>query len=120
MLWNLVRNAVQASNPGTSVTVDVVEKDGRAVVRVVDRGPGLSEEAKDRIFDPFYTTRFKGTGIGLAVVRRIADQHGYRIRVLDTPGGGATFSVDLGEVVRGEPQSSDQPRSWTLFPKSGA
>jgi signal transduction histidine kinase len=121
MLWNLVRNAVQASNPGDVVAVDVANVDGRAVVQIVDHGPGLSSEAKDRIFDPFYTTRSKGTGIGLAVVRRIADQHGYRIRVFDTPGGGATFSIDLGAAwSQQEPPPSAETRGWTLFPKSNA
>lgn len=118
MLWNLVRNAVQASNPGDAVRVEVRAAEARVQVDVVDHGPGLSQDAKERIFDPFYTTRSKGTGIGLAVVRRIAEQHGYRIAVLDTPGGGATFRVDLGPSVdESEPEVEDKPRSWTLFPK---
>jgi two-component system, NtrC family, sensor histidine kinase HydH len=118
MLWNLVRNAVQASKPGSRVTVVVHLIDDEVCVDVIDHGGGLSEDAKGQIFDPFYTTRFKGTGIGLAVVKRIADQHEFAISVFDTPGSGATFRVNMGQPMTGGPEET--ARSWTLFPKAGA
>lgn len=96
LIWNLVRNAVQASRPGEGVQVAVELSGGRAWLRVSDRGVGIDEAAKARLFDAFFTTRSQGTGMGLAVVKRIADEHGFSIAVESSRGRGATFSVDLG------------------------
>ncbi|HWZ90614.1 MAG TPA: ATP-binding protein [Polyangiaceae bacterium] len=96
LIWNLVRNAVQASRPGEAVDVAVELSDGRAWLRVSDHGVGIDEAAKERLFDAFFTTRSQGTGMGLAVVKRIADEHGFSILVESSRGQGATFSVDLG------------------------
>lgn len=105
VLWNLVRNAIQASPAGETVTVRVVPERDRVLLRVQDHGPGIPPEAIERIFDAFYTTRSHGTGIGLAVVRRIVDDHtgvGATLRVLDghdeKAGRGATFEVGLARV----------------------
>jgi two-component system, NtrC family, sensor histidine kinase HydH len=98
VLWNLVRNAVQASPAGTKVTVEVEAVAGGIALRVADSGPGISDEAKKRIFDAFYTTRSHGAGIGLAVVQRIVDEHaafGARISVDNLEGRGAEFRVYL-------------------------
>jgi signal transduction histidine kinase len=104
VLWNLVRNAVQASAAGKTVKVSVATGGaaGEVTLSVDDEGPGLTEEARARIFDAFYTTRAHGVGIGLAVVKRIVDEHaamGARIDVespLDTGGGGgASFRITL-------------------------
>lgn len=95
LVWNLVRNGVQASDPGGVVKVLVeVGADGPAL-SVVDRGAGIDAEAKERLFDAFFTTRSHGTGVGLAVVKRIADEHGFAIRVESDAGKGATFRVSL-------------------------
>jgi two-component system, NtrC family, sensor histidine kinase HydH len=99
MIWNLVRNAVQASRPGDAVEVAVELASGRAILRVSDRGMGIDEAAKGRLFDAFFTTRSQGTGMGLAVVKRIADEHGFSIQVQSTRGRGATFRVDLGRYA---------------------
>lgn len=93
LLWNLVRNAVQASSAGDEVRVRLGREDGGAVLEVSDHGPGIPEEAKQQLFDAFFTTRSHGTGVGLAVVKRIVDDHGWNIRVSSTDGRGATFSV---------------------------
>jgi signal transduction histidine kinase len=77
----------------------------------------LSEEAKERIFDAFFTTRAQGTGVGLAVVKRIADDHGFSIAVESASGQGATFTVGLGPLVAlplGAPVIREDRR--TLFP----
>jgi len=107
VLWNLVRNAIQASGAGKVVTIRVatqaapVGATGAVVLSVDDEGPGLTEEARARIFDAFYTTRSHGVGIGLAVVKRIVDDHssmGASIDVqspLEPGGGGASFRVTL-------------------------
>jgi signal transduction histidine kinase len=121
MLWNLVRNAVQASTPGEVVRVVVDEKDGTASVRVEDNGLGIEDVAKDKLFDISFTTRSQGAGIGLAVVKRIVDDHGWRIDVQDTAGGGATFAVTLGAPAQsplGPPSLPPKPKRWTLFPRT--
>src|SRR5690606_249014 len=88
LTWNLVRNAVQASSADDEVLVQVLvdSKTNQVVLVVQDHGVGLDETAKERIFDAFFTTRSQGTGVGLAVVKRIADEHGFRVRVESEPG----------------------------------
>jgi signal transduction histidine kinase len=103
VVWNLVRNAVQASSPGAKVTVRVATENAVAtrapnqgvVLEVHDDGPGIGEEAQGRLFDAFFTTRSSGIGIGLAVVKRIVDEHGWRIEVESKEGRGATFRVRI-------------------------
>lgn len=119
LIWNLVRNAVQASSAGSAVTVTVSTADGRGPVQlsVEDHGVGLTEEAKERIFDAFFTTRAQGTGVGLAVVKRIADDHGFSIAVESESGHGARFTAELGSLVElpiGTPVIREERR--TLFP----
>jgi signal transduction histidine kinase len=100
VMWNLVRNAVQASPAGATVTVGVTPKGREVVLRVDDEGPGIAPEARARIFDAFYTTRTHGVGIGLALVKRIIDDHaplGARIEVVSPEKGGASFRVTLQE-----------------------
>ena len=95
LVWNLVRNAVQASGPGDSVAVQVLTEPDGLVLSVVDRGAGIDEAQMPRLFDAFFTTRSQGSGVGLAVVKRIADEHGFSIRVSSQAGRGATFRVLL-------------------------
>ncbi len=88
-LLNVVRNAVEASRPGARVEVHVEPGDGdRVGVRVDDAGPGIPSDLADRVFEPFFTTRAAGTGIGLAVVRRIVDACGGSIEISTRPEGG--------------------------------
>ncbi|MDB4944845.1 MAG: Two-component sensor PilS [Labilithrix sp.] len=105
VLWNLVRNGVQATPAGTRVTVAVRVAAAQVEMEVSDEGPGISEEAAGQIFDAFYTTRTHGAGIGLAVVRRIIDDHapfGASITVRSAAaaalGRGASFIVRLARV----------------------
>jgi len=94
VLGNLLDNAAQAA-PGKAVVARVHGDDRRLVFEVRDRGPGVVPEERARIFEPFHTTRTRGTGLGLAVTKRIVEQHGGTIEVLDAPGGGACFRVTL-------------------------
>jgi two-component system sensor histidine kinase HydH len=103
VLWNLVRNAVQATPQGGEVHVRVTGGDDAVELEVEDSGAGLSEEARGRIFDAFYTTRSHGAGIGLAVVKKIIDEHapyGAAIAVDSRSGGGAIFRVTLPKSAR--------------------
>lgn len=94
LLWNLVRNAVQASSAGDAVKIELARAPGgMATLSVSDRGPGIDPETKGQIFDAFFTTRSHGTGVGLAVVKRIVDAHGFGIDVASE--GGATFTVTV-------------------------
>jgi two-component system sensor histidine kinase HydH len=94
VLGNLLDNAAQAA-PDATVQARVHADGRRLVFEVRDHGPGVPAEERARIFEPFHTTRTRGTGLGLAVTQRIVAQHGGTIEVLDAPGGGACFRVSL-------------------------
>jgi two-component system sensor histidine kinase HydH len=89
-LENLVRNAVQASPPGGTVRVAVGRAPEGVLLTVEDEGPGVSPADAARIFEPFFTKRGTGTGLGLAVVRRVVLAHGGTVSVGPRPGGGGT------------------------------
>jgi signal transduction histidine kinase len=113
LLWNLVRNAVQASNAGGTVEVAITDSNGDVVLTVQDDGVGIDPVAKERLFDAFFTTRSHGTGIGLAVVKRIADEHGFAIDVASAQGSGALFRVNLGPRLAWD---SDRPPPPVAMP----
>ena len=73
----------------------VIDEDGRLVLRIRDNGPGISREQQERLFDPFYTTRKDGTGLGLAVVQAIARAHKGEVTLESEPGRGSIFSMHL-------------------------
>ncbi len=89
---NLISNAVHAGPPVRACAT--VER-GRLVVAVADRGPGVPEADRDKIFEPFYTNKTHGTGLGLSVARRIVLLHGGTIGVSVDPAGGAVFRVEI-------------------------
>lgn len=95
VIWNLVRNAIQASGAGLAVTVRVGLDHDVPFVEVIDRGAGIAAEMRGRIFDAFVTTRSQGVGIGLAVVKQIVDAHNATITVDGSPEGGTSFRVLL-------------------------
>jgi nitrogen fixation/metabolism regulation signal transduction histidine kinase len=98
-LDNLVRNGVQAvrstDNAEGKVIVAAHATDGRAILEVRDNGPGVPVAARDRIFDPYYTTKAEGTGLGLAIVKKIVLEHGGEITYRAAPEGGACFAISL-------------------------
>jgi signal transduction histidine kinase len=94
-LVNVILNAVQAMPEGGPLSVRARARDGFAVLEVEDAGPGIPDEVRHRIFEPFFTTKATGTGLGLAVVKRILDGHRGRIEVSAAPGGGTTFALHL-------------------------
>jgi signal transduction histidine kinase len=95
-LINLVSNAIQWSEPGSVVTISgghPAGNEGVAVIRVADTGPGLRPEQMERVFQPFFTTRPLGTGLGLANVKKVMDYQGGSVLATNNPNGGASFSL---------------------------
>jgi signal transduction histidine kinase len=100
VVLNLIRNGIEAmasgQAEGLALTVEVTRAgEAEAVVRVIDSGPGIEPGNEERIFEPFYSTKATGLGIGLAVCRSIVESHGGRLRYAPNPGGGAAFEFTL-------------------------
>jgi signal transduction histidine kinase len=95
LILNLLLNAFQAIHGEGRVTIEATSRDGFARIRVNDTGSGIPAEHLSNIFRPFFTTKRQGTGLGLSLSRRIAEQHGGRIEVRSTPGHGTEFLVWL-------------------------
>jgi signal transduction histidine kinase len=92
---NLVTNALQAVDDGEGIVVATRVEDRAAVLEVRDEGPGVPPGHRPRLFEPFFTGRPGGTGLGLFVSYGIVERHGGRIEVGDAPEGGARFTVRL-------------------------
>lgn len=101
-LLNLLVNAAQASPPGSVVTIKTKEVETGAgagiEVAVIDRGSGIEPKHLENIFNPFFTTKSEGVGLGLAIVSKIIDEHGGQIAVESTVGEGSVFRVYLPAV----------------------
>jgi two-component system, NtrC family, sensor histidine kinase HydH len=101
-LLNLLVNAAQASPAGSVVTVKtkaVETSSGPGVeIAIIDRGSGIDAKHLESIFNPFFTTKSEGVGLGLAIVSKIIDEHGGQIAVESTPGEGSVFRVYLPAV----------------------
>jgi two-component system sensor histidine kinase HydH len=95
VFYNLVLNAAQATPPGGAVTVKTRAEKGMAEIAVIDRGSGITPEQMKDIFNPFFTTKPEGVGLGLAIVAKIVDEHGGKIAVESEPGKGSIFCVSL-------------------------
>ena len=95
VLYNLLFNALDAQPTGGRVAVAVVGDADRVVIRVEDDGPGLPPAVRDRLFEPFVSTKDAGMGLGLSICRRIVETHGGEIAAADRPGGGTVFTVRL-------------------------
>jgi signal transduction histidine kinase len=94
-LSNLVQNAIQASEPGRAVEVSAQDLGEKIQIRVTDHGIGIDPEHLESIFNPFFTTKPQGVGLGLALVSKIVDEHGGKISVRSEKGTGTTFEVSL-------------------------
>jgi two-component system, NtrC family, sensor kinase len=95
VLLNLVRNAREAMAGGGTLTVAARRADGGVELEVRDTGAGISPEALPHLFDPFYSTKERGTGLGLAFVQEVVQEHGGTVRCGGAPGRGATFTIRL-------------------------
>ena len=95
VIYNLILNAVQASPPQGSVTVKTRLIEDTVEIAVIDRGSGIDKKHMENIFNPFFTTKATGVGLGLAIVSKIVDEHGGKIAVESEPGNGSIFRVYL-------------------------
>jgi two-component system NtrC family sensor kinase len=94
-MLNLATNALHAMKDGGKLTIRVTREGGEVKIAVADTGVGIAEEDRAKLFEPFFTTRPEGTGLGLSVSYGIVKAHGGRIDVDSAPGRGATFTVSL-------------------------
>ncbi|HLN23662.1 MAG TPA: ATP-binding protein, partial [Patescibacteria group bacterium] len=116
-LTNLVKNAVEAVQgredgdlPRGLVQVSLSRHQGTVTIAVTDNGKGLPEEQRDRLTEPYVTTRVKGTGLGLAIVKKIMEDHGGELVLEDLNGAGARVSL----VFRSPPNSGGSGTTETV------
>jgi len=95
LVFNLLLNAAQATPPGGAITVKTRPVDGNVELTVIDRGSGIASEYRESIFNPFFTTKSDGVGLGLAIVSKIVDLHHGTMAVESEPGKGSVFRVYL-------------------------
>jgi two-component system sensor histidine kinase PilS (NtrC family) len=106
VFMNVIANAIDASQENSQVLISTellpAETDGNgqpargyARVTIADQGKGMDKATRDRIFEPFFSTKKRGTGLGLAIVKQIVELHGGRISVASEPGKGSQFKIDL-------------------------
>ena len=111
-LLGLLDNAMQASSVGGRIGLAASVQGGDLVFQVSDTGTGIAHEAQARLFEPFFTTRRQGTGLGLALVRAVAEAHGGSVQAHSTPGAGSEFvlSVPLKQANATAPHQNRQPQ----------
>ena len=110
-LTNIIKNAGEsvmarlerAPVPPGCIEIAIADAPGTLTVTVIDNGVGLPAEGRDRLTEPYVTTRARGTGLGLAIVRKIVEDHGGVLTLADAPGGGASIRVRLARAIRAEP-----------------
>jgi signal transduction histidine kinase len=102
---NLAINAVQAMPEGGALTVTLRPQPHSIQIEVADTGQGIAPDALEHLFEPYFTTKEKGTGLGLALTKKLVEDHGGQITVKSEVGAGTTFTITLPR----EPQSAPQP-----------
>jgi two-component system nitrogen regulation sensor histidine kinase NtrY len=115
-LMNIVKNAIEsieargaegAATPPGRIRVSVIQQQDRAVVVVEDNGIGLPQQGRERLTEPYVTTRTKGTGLGLAIVKKIMEDHQGELMLDDGESGGARVSLALAASEPRSAQRSD-------------
>jgi two-component system sensor histidine kinase HydH len=95
LLLNLLKNGLQAMPDGGELRVELKDAKSSAIIKICDSGIGIPSESIPHIFDPFWTSKARGTGLGLALCQKVAHEHGGNVTVESTVGVGTTFTVTL-------------------------
>jgi len=125
VIQNMILNARDAMEGGGAVTISARNREGIiesldasqrhwVEITIIDEGPGMSQEVVDRIFDPYFTTKDKGSGLGLSICHSIIRQHNGTIQVTSTPGSGTIFTIILPALCK--QKVHDQVRVSRKFP----
>lgn len=94
-LINLINNAIEASGHGQEVIIRCAKQKDHVVIRIKDSGQGMDQEVLENIFIPFYSKKHKGTGLGMAIAKKIVDEHKGKIQVNSQPGTGTEINIEL-------------------------
>ena len=93
---HIIRNSMEAIGSDGRIDITLMRRNGSPCIDIEDSGPGLSEEAKEGIFTPFFSTKNEGQGVGLTMVREILSRHGYTFELVSEPGTPTRFTIDFG------------------------
>jgi signal transduction histidine kinase len=99
VLTNLVTNAYQAMPDGGNLSFSAAPQENEVVISVRDSGVGISPENLDKLFEPLFTTKAKGIGLGLAVVKNLLEANGGQIEAASKQGEGSTFTIHLPDKL---------------------
>ncbi len=94
-IGNLLQNAIDFSSVGSEIDIFIHENDNETILGVKDYGVGIADAEREFVFDPFFSTKAQGTGMGLAVTQRIVNEHGGRIQLDSIPGKGSLFRISI-------------------------
>jgi signal transduction histidine kinase len=112
---NLVKNAVDAMSNGGKLTITSRESDGNVEIAFADAGIGMTKEIMEKIWTPFFTTKARGMGLGLAICKRMIEAHGGKISVESTVGKGTTFTVTI--PIKPKIEEGGE-KAWVNVPES--
>jgi len=118
-LMNLARNAIEAAPAKSEVHLSAHREGRVARLEVADKGPGLSAEARGNLFRPFFTTKDRGTGLGLALAKKVADAHGGTLALFDREGGGTVARLELPALEVPASFGEDPPAREGRSPEGG-
>jgi C4-dicarboxylate-specific signal transduction histidine kinase len=99
IMLNLLQNAQQAMKQGGQIQVSLSSRRGRVSLTIADNGPGIGAEHRKQVFEPFFSTRKDGVGLGLALVKRFVDEVDGEIDCLENPPSGVMFRIVLPEAT---------------------
>lgn len=104
-IQNLIHNSIAVIKSNAVIDISAYCQDDYAYISVRDNGQGISADLADKIFEPFYTSRSQGTGLGLAVVKSVTNAHQGEVRLLSQPGEGAHFCLKIPKLTNSQPDS---------------